>query len=805
MHRSRLSGPARCFAIAATFAAYFVVPGPARAEQDLPTASLYGGVGLLDTRTARFMPDGYLSVSGAAHDPDDRIAATFQIFPWAEATFRYSINYAAKAPNNPQRALYDRSFDLKIRLSHEDEYFPEVAVGFQDVIGTGVYAGEYIVASKRFGPIDASIGLGWGRLASCPRTGGGPCESSIGFDNPFGWIADRFKSRHGDVSSTGGLPLLTSWFHGRDVGLFGGLEYTTPIPHLKMQLEYSSDRYVQERVNGGKDFGFPVNVGLSYRLWEATDIGVAFMHGRSITAHVTFMIDPAEDHSLQRLDQPPPFRARSREALEEWRRYTDQNTPPNTPINPSNVEFVDLTKPTIAMDAPPLPSWHVNFTDLTQPQPPIGARQIETPPPSGPVVAQAASATATAMPAGPSTNQDRATALTKIRQGLDRQQLEIEGISLSGNYARVVITNTRYRRDAEAVARVVRVLSANAPMDIDMFEVSTWRAGVPMTTVTVPRSEIDRLAHWESSASELWHSTILQPTPAAPDFVDRGYPRFSWNIYPTLQQRYFDPDNPVYLGAGLGAEASLSLFRGFSLDVGLTASLLDNFNSIRRDSDSVLPHVRSDSARYLQDGRYGISNLSANYRFKLAPEVYGRVTAGYLEDMFAGVGGEILYRPFGKRWAIGADLFAVQQRDYNRLFGLRDYNTVTGHVTVYYEVPWHNLEARLHVGRYLAGDYGGTFELVRKFDTGIEIGGWFTLTNVSAARFGEGSFDKGIRITIPLEWLVPFGTRGIYSLDLRPIQRDGGQRLVGDDTLYDMIDPSDYGAMMTQWRSVFRP
>ena len=42
---------------------------------------------------------------------------------------------------------------------------PAVAVGIDDIIGTGVYNGEYVVASKRFGDIDTSIGMGWGRRA----------------------------------------------------------------------------------------------------------------------------------------------------------------------------------------------------------------------------------------------------------------------------------------------------------------------------------------------------------------------------------------------------------------------------------------------------------------------------------------------------------------------------------------------------------------------------------------------------------------------------------------------------------------
>ena len=54
----------------------------------LPTASNYGGVGLLDMRNARFMPDGYLSLTGSLKVPDDRIALTFQALPWLETTIR---------------------------------------------------------------------------------------------------------------------------------------------------------------------------------------------------------------------------------------------------------------------------------------------------------------------------------------------------------------------------------------------------------------------------------------------------------------------------------------------------------------------------------------------------------------------------------------------------------------------------------------------------------------------------------------------------------------------------------------------
>jgi hypothetical protein len=207
----------------------------------------------------------------------------------------------------------------------------------------------------------------------------------------------------------------------------------------------------------------------------------------------------------------------------------------------------------------------------------------------------------------------------------------------------------------------------------------------------------------------------------------------------------------------------------------------------------------------LKEGKYGIDNLLASYYFKVGSAVYGRAAAGYLEDMFAGAGGEILYRPYAKRWAIGANLWAVQQRDFNRLFGLRDYQTITGHVSLYYETPWHDISLRLHAGRYLAKDYGATFELARVFDTGVQISAWVTLTNVSAQKFGEGSFDKGIAIRIPVEWALPFGSQSALDTEVRPIQRDGGQRLNGVQQLYDMTQRSSYGEMLRQWDSVFHP
>jgi hypothetical protein len=266
--------------------------------------------------------------------------------------------------------------------------------------------------------------------------------------------------------------------------------------------------------------------------------------------------------------------------------------------------------------------------------------------------------------------------------------------------------------------------------------------------------------------------------------TEQRYPRFSWSLSPQLRQALFDPAQPFGIQLMLEGTASLELFRGFSMNAGYDVSLYDDFNTSRL-SNSVLPHVRSDFVNYFSQGKNGISVLDAEHRFRIAPNVFALMKAGYLESMFAGIGGEVLWRPEGQRWALGADLYYVRQRDFNRLFGLQNYGVTTGHVSLYYQSPWYDLNFVARAGQYLAGDRGITFEVTRRFSTGIEIGAFMTKTDVSAARFGEGSFDKGIIIRIPLGWVAPLEGQSEFGMNLRPVQRDGGQRLNGDAVLYE--------------------
>ena len=189
----------------------------------------------------------------------------------------------------------------------------------------------------------------------------------------------------------------------------------------------------------------------------------------------------------------------------------------------------------------------------------------------------------------------------------------------------------------------------------------------------------------------------------------------------------------------------------------------------------------------------------------VAAGIYGRVTAGYLERMFGGLSTEVLYRPENRRWALGAEVNYVKQRDSNGGLGFGEYNygVLTGHVSGYYDFG-NGFHVQVDVGRYLAGDVGATLAISREFENGWRIGAFATKTNVSAARFGEGSFDKGITLQIPFSWFTGQPSRAVRPVLIRPISRDGGARLDVTDRLYEVLRSYDETRLDAQWGRVLK-
>jgi hypothetical protein len=171
--------------------------------------------------------------------------------------------------------------------------------------------------------------------------------------------------------------------------------------------------------------------------------------------------------------------------------------------------------------------------------------------------------------------------------------------------------------------------------------------------------------------------------------------------------------------------------------------------------------------------------------------------------MFGGVSAELLWKPVDSQLALGAEVNYVKQRAFDGAFGFQDYAVATGHVSAYYGLP-KGYNVALHAGRYLAGDLGATLEVNREFANGWKIGAFATLTDVPASEFGEGSFDKGIHLEVPLSYFTGKGSRSSAELDIRPVARDGGQRLKVRGRLYDSVRDYHTQGLADEWGTFWR-
>ena len=94
--------------------------------------------------------------------------------------------------------------------------------------------------------------------------------------------------------------------------------------------------------------------------------------------------------------------------------------------------------------------------------------------------------------------------------------------------------------------------------------------------------------------------------------------------------------------------------------------------------------------------------------------------------------------------------------------------------------------------------------MARRFANGWSVGAFVTKTDVTEDEFGEGSFDKGLTISIPLRWSTPFETRQTIEGDLRSLASNGGATLDIENRLYPIVRDMDRDHLEQNWGSFWQ-
>lgn len=351
-----------------------------------------------------------------------------------------------------------------------------------------------------------------------------------------------------------------------------------------------------------------------------------------------------------------------------------------------------------------------------------------------------------------------------------------------------------YRNNDEAIERVARILASELPDSVDTYRIVTTSGTVPVVEVEIDANKFKSQAKYQTLQTDL--PSTYKRQGLSQSSIDNYKPTKKGGLYTGLEafwiQTFGNPEDFYLYQAGVILNAGYSLDGKSSISGAIKVNLFENFdkfNFTRDSQNSALPRVRTDVRKYVSGNSVSMQNLFAHWNDRLAPNLYAQMYGGYLETMYAGIGGEILYRPTNSNLAIGFDINYVQQRSWENDFDLFDYTAITGHTNIYWKPEFlPETLLTLNIGQYLAKDKGITIDFAKRFESGIVVGAYASFTNVSAEEYGEGSFSKGFYLSVPFDLFSLKPARGRGRIPWTPISRDGGQPLNRPVQLYNTTE-----------------
>tara|TARA_Y100001970_G_C14252623_1_gene872955 strand:+ start:2866 stop:4998 length:2133 start_codon:yes stop_codon:yes gene_type:complete len=391
-----------------------------------------------------------------------------------------------------------------------------------------------------------------------------------------------------------------------------------------------------------------------------------------------------------------------------------------------------------------------------------------------------------------------------LNKSLRDESIYIQAAELSENEVSVAVASSRFYSMTRAAGRTARIVSALSPESIDRMNIHSMNGDFEVAIFSLDRKEFDSANNKTGSSNELLNKSKMFSDSSNPIYKTAEYqpkvnfPEFEWSMSPSLKHQIGGPEG-FYLGQLYWrTDTSIKFRRNLALYTTFGINIYDTFNDFNNPSQSTIPRVRSDIQNYLEEGKNNIQRMQLEYFSSPWKDVFFRADFGLLEEMFAGVGGEILYRPFNRKVAFGFSAHRVRQRDYDQRFNLRDYETTTGHAGIYFDLP-SDVKSQILIGKYLAGDKGITLDLSRRFKTGFTLGVFASKTNLSAEEFGEGSFDKGFYISVPTKLFYTDYRTGHISFGLHPLTKDGASMLNQHHSLFSILGDTSKDSINRDW------
>lgn len=580
----------------------------------------------------------------------------------ASDRFEIGISFPTYDEGNSSASGNELSFGL--RFLNESDYIPSLTVG---VVGFGSDdrgSGEYVLASKTIGPVQASAGLGWGRYAQLNAANRGDDDGTIRTDHLFEGDSEAFANIVWDTGFK---------------GVIAAAEYSTIA---------------------GPEAEETIAASLSYQIIDGFSVAGFINNQGNAGLRLRFDANPTKPLVQENIGRGPHPYVENRPA------------------------------------------------QASQPQP----------------------------------TADQVFAV--LMERLEKEEIQIDRFAMRGDTIDVTASSPTDPVFARITGRVARVLSTVAPASITTFRITQNTGAFDSNVVVLDRAGLDAAVGKPNAAALTWGATSFEASPLNRPAALGGTafePRFTYGIAPAFKADFITSDTLELTGT-LNASARYT----FSPQTFVSGTVGYRFlNQWTQQDPPAEPQPRSDFTSYAPDIAY-LQSLSVRHRFRLAPQLYSRVSAGLFERAYGGVSGEMIWRDPEQNFALGLEATYVQKRAYEGWFGFEDADASTFIGSVYANVGQNGNFVVFDAGQHVAGDFAVGLTVGRNY-----ANGWRIAASTGWSEEKDAPLKFGAEIAIPLSWTSAEGGTSTTDLSVGGPSGDFGSRISGTGRLYDELRASD--------------
>ena len=396
-------------------------------------------------------------------------------------------------------------------------------------------------------------------------------------------------------------------------------------------------------------------------------------------------------------------------------------------------------------------------------------------------------------------------AITLLEQGIELIESNIcpdkERLSLK-------VVNLAYRQESVFKERLLAVLAAIVPENIVQVTVVVNAFLVDVQQYDFSMKYVRKLQNKEISFYEFnLLSPLKEVSKSCCETVVENYkvkkPGINLELMPRIQSLFGSSKGKFKYALGLSMAVNGFLPNDifYSIQVGkFFLSSFDHINDVDRLNPSQLLNVRTDLIRYLQQEGLMLDEAYLEKAWNLGQGFYSRLSVGYFEIAYAGVGAEWLYFPVNSNWAVGVDAAVLKKRAYEGFSLVSEVRKLDGYkphwkkfvgsqcfLNIYYNLFEADIELKLSLGKFLANDVGSRVEVARYFPSGLKVGFWYTMTNGHDVINDQTYYDKGVFFSVPLDIFYSRSSLSRWGYGMSAWLRDVGAKALAGNELYDII------------------